>query len=73
MTLPIAATFRSITATSRLNLDSQIDQAVQALLGPATEQKCGMLVTRDSLDGFTVRLSYSLPFGSVHERDEWAR
>jgi len=62
---------RSVTATSRLNLDSQLDQAVEELLGLATKQQCGILVTRDSVDTFTVRLSPSLPFGSIRERDEW--
>lgn len=71
MTTPPAPSINAITATSRSNLDSQLDQAVQSLLVSASEQRCGILVIRNSVDVFTVRLSQSLPFGSVHERDEW--
>lgn len=71
MTLPPAATMRSVTATSRSNLDSQLNQAVQSLLESALEQRCGMVVTRKSPDAFTVRLGQSVPFGSIQEQDDW--
>jgi len=44
-----------------------LDNAVAALIEPATDAACGILVTRRRPGHFTVALDESVPFGETYE------
>lgn len=62
----------TLTITDRESMDSQLDAAVTAAKAEALAAKrYGILVTRHSMDRFTVDLSESVPFGLTCERQSW--
>lgn len=63
-----------ITVTSRSDLESQVEGAVESLLRDHQRIKDrGILVTRHSPWEFTVELHPGVPFGVTQEKDEWYR
>ncbi|WP_427006169.1 hypothetical protein [Pseudarthrobacter sp. H2] len=58
-----------IHATSKADLEQQLDRAVALALTKATEQRQGILVTRHSHIRFSVAVSSEVPYGETHERD----
>lgn len=62
----------ALTVTDRESMDYQLDVAVRAaeqnaLMGG----RQGILVTRHSMDSFTVALSDAVPFGVTRELRAW--
>lgn len=62
----------TLTVADRKSMDSQLDDAVSAAKAAALAGKRhGILVTRHSMDRFTVALSESVPFGMTREQQAW--
>ncbi|TQS87368.1 hypothetical protein EU811_22580 [Arthrobacter sp. TS-15] len=61
-----------ITATNRANMEKQLDEAVAVARTAAIYEGCrGILITRHSIDSFTVALSDGVPYGLTRELQEW--
>lgn len=62
----------TIKVTNRNDMELELDKAVSALREQAViEHRCGILVTRQGVDQFTVALSESVPFGLTVEKHNW--
>lgn len=61
-----------LTVADRASMDSRLDAAVTAAKAQAlVEKRHGILVTRHSMDEFTVALSETVPFGLTREHQAW--
>ncbi|MDQ0799021.1 hypothetical protein [Arthrobacter sp. SLBN-112] len=61
-----------ITATDRTSMERQLHKAESIARQEAMkERKYGVLVTRHSLNRFTVAVSESVPFGLTQELSSW--
>lgn len=62
----------TIRVTSRNDMERKLDNAVATLRAQAAPQRrCGIFVTRQAVDRFTVALSDTVPFGLTMEKLEW--
>ena len=62
----------TLTVADRPSMDSERDAAVTAAKAHAlAEKRHGILVTRHSVDKFTVALSETVPFGLTREHQAW--
>ena len=62
----------TLTVADRQSMDSELDAAVTAAKTHAlAEKRHGILVTRHSVDKFTVALSETVPFGLTREHQAW--
>lgn len=62
----------TITVTDRASLERQLDSAIAAALPNALSSKRhGILVTRHSVEKFTVAFSELVPYGETMERSDW--
>lgn len=61
----------TLTIQRRSELEHRLDNAVGKLLKNAKQRKQGMLVTRSSLETFTVSLSEKVPYGTTMEKMNW--
>jgi len=57
----------TVLATTRSELDAQLDGAVEQLKPLAVSQRCGILVTRHSDNKFSIEVSRDVPAGMVQE------
>lgn len=62
----------TLTIADRQSMDAELDAAVTAAKAHAlAEKRHGILVTRHSVDKFTVALSETVPFGLTREHQAW--
>ena len=62
----------TLTVADRQSMDSELDAAVTAAKAHAlAEKRHGILVTRHSVDKFTVALSETVPCGHTREHQAW--
>jgi len=62
----------AVTATDRVSMERQLDEAVAIARTWAMEEGCqGILVTRHDFDSFSVALSDAVPFGLTREHQDW--
>ncbi|WP_043472049.1 hypothetical protein [Arthrobacter sp. Rue61a] len=72
MTTPTQTNSIAVTAINRASMDQQLWDAVNTLKAESLAgSRCGILVTRNSPDNFTVELSSSVPFGMIYEQQSW--
>ena len=61
----------TLNIRKRSEMDSSIEEAVQALSAEARKLQCGILVTRNGARSFTVSLNQEVPYGTTHEHAIW--
>jgi hypothetical protein len=62
----------TLTVADRHSMDNELEAAVTAAKAHAlAEKRHGILVTRHSMDKFTVDLSEAVPFGLTREHQAW--
>lgn len=68
-----SGTITTIQVADRASIDRELDTAVAALREQALHERrrCGILVTRQGPDSFTVALSDAVPFGLTREKQDW--
>jgi hypothetical protein len=61
----------TLNIRKRSEMDSSLEEAVQALSAEARKLQCGILVTRTGAQSFTVSLTQEVPYGTTHEHAIW--
>ena len=72
MTIATSELPLTVTVRDRASMESQLDAAVSRVRSAVGHDRpSGILVTRRGSDEVTVELSDTVPFGMIHERQDW--